>query len=55
MIKEVHVVLLLFVNLIEAVVPDDSLIETTGCQSIGRDQVKHVFILEFAHSGLSVA
>ena len=50
-----HVLLLLLVYLHEAVVPHDTLIETTGCQSICSDQIKHVFILEFAHGGLCVA
>ena len=53
--KEVHVILLFLVYLHVAVMSHNSLIQTTGCQSVISDQIKHVFILELAHCGLCVA
>ena len=54
-VEQAQIVLLLLIDLHVAVVPHNSLVQTTGRQSICRDQVKHVFVLEFAHSRLLIA
>lgn len=54
-VEQTQVVLFLFVDLHVTVVSHDSLVQAARCQSIGGDEVKHVFVLEFADRGLLVA
>ena len=45
MLEQTDVLLLLLVDLHEAVVPHDALVQFRSRQSIGRNQVEHVFVL----------
>ena len=54
-LEETHILLLLFVDLHVAVVSHDPPLQPTGRQSIRRNQVEHVLVLELADCGLRVA
>ena len=53
-VEQANVALLFLVDLHVAVVAHDALVELRSRQSIGLDQVEHVFILKLAHSRLRI-
>lgn len=53
-VEKSHIGLFLLVDLRVAVVSHDALIEPTGRQSIGGDQVQHILVRELADSRLRV-